>query len=85
MHTGRIEKSTRVLGAPAGWQSEKQGVCDSLAVRDEPTTAGPSMVSAWFPTPEEIKRIELGAPIYLRIFSSVHPPVSMEVGPVPST
>jgi hypothetical protein len=41
------------------------------------------MFSAWFPTPAEVARIVEGAPIYLGILGTVHPPVVMSVGPRP--
>ena len=81
MHIGRINEATRVLKAPADWVKDKQGPCSGLPIRDEPTTAGPGMTSAWYPTPEEIERIVAGAPIYLTVLGTVHPPVSISVGP----
>jgi hypothetical protein len=83
MQAGRIDNATRVLFAPSDWDKEKHGTCGSLAVRDEKTTAGMVMTSAWFPTEREIDRIRAGAPIYLSIIGEVHPPVSMSVGPPP--
>lgn len=83
MHAGRIANATRSLGAPKDWKVEERGHCDSLAIRDELTTAGQGMTSAWFPTLEEIERIRKGAPIYLTVISDVHPPVAMSVGPSP--
>lgn len=83
MHTGRIQNATRVLKAPSDWDRDKDGHCGGLPIRDEPTTAGQGMTSAWFPTPEEIERIKDGAPIYLTVLGTVHPPVSMGVGPRP--
>jgi hypothetical protein len=83
MHVGRIQNATRNLVAPRDWIKDEQGSCGGLPIRDEPTTAGPGMVSAWFPTPEEIQRIVEGAPIYLTVLGQVHPPVSMGVGPRP--
>jgi hypothetical protein len=70
-----------VLGRTQGYRA--------LPIRDEsfdcpvngPKT--PSMVTAWFATPEEIERIVAGAPIHLRIIGSDHPPVMLEVGEVP--
>ena len=53
---------TRSLGAPRDRNERPQGRCGHLAVRDEATTAGPAMTSAYFPTLEEIERIRHGAP-----------------------
>lgn len=83
MHVGRIVGATRNLGAPPGWEKEKHGACGGLPIRDELTTAGQGMKSAWFPTPEEIKRIAAGAPIHLFVLGTVHPPVYMRVGAKP--
>lgn len=84
MHSGRIIGATRVLGAPSDWDKGSQGACSNLPVRDEATSAGPGMTSAWFPTPEEIARLALGAPIHLTILGHAHPPVAISVGEVPA-
>lgn len=83
MEIGRIENATRNLGAPAGWDEKANGPCGTLPIRDEKTTAGPGMTSAWFPTPAELERLAGGAPIYLTVVGTVHPPVAMDVGAVP--
>ena len=83
MHTGHIQNATRILNAPKNWNKERDGICGTLPIRDEETTAGITMVSAWYPTPEEMGRILAGAPIYLYVVGKVHPPVSMSVGPRP--
>ena len=85
MHTGHIVGATRVLGAPIDWDKGAQGGCGGLPVRDDATTAGPGMTSAWFPTMEEIERIKAGAPIHLTVLGTVHPAVSMSVGRPQST
>jgi len=82
MRPGRIEGTTRVFGKPADWDDEK-GVCGGLPVRDEMTEVGPSMTSAWFPTVEEIAAIAAGAPVYLEVLGTVHPPVMVTVGEPP--
>ncbi len=83
MLTGRIDGATRALDAPAGWSRMRQGSCGALSFRDEATIAGPAMMSAWFPTPEEIEPNRRGAPVYLTVLGKVHPPVAIAVGPVP--
>jgi hypothetical protein len=84
VHSGRINHSTRTLGAPPGWDHDKQGQCGHLAIRDVMTMAGTAMQSVWFPTPGELERLKAGAPVYLTILGLVHPPVAMEVGRVPT-
>jgi hypothetical protein len=83
MHVGRIVGATRNLGAPMDWDRDARGPCCGLPVRDDDTTAGPGMTSAWFPTSEEIERINLGAPVHLTVLGRTHPPVAMSVGVAP--
>ena len=80
MIANRIKNATRYLGAPAGWQPDKQGHCAHLAIWDIETTAGPAMMSSWEPTPDELARINAGAPVELLIVGTVHPPVEVRVG-----
>lgn len=76
----RIEGSTRYLGAPQGWTPEQDGgECVHLAIRDEANPA-PVMVSAWEPTPDELRRLNSGALIYLTVAGVQHPPVMLTVG-----
>ncbi|MDR3514066.1 MAG: hypothetical protein P4L73_20715 [Caulobacteraceae bacterium] len=84
MHIGRIAGSTRNLGAPPNWDPDRDGPCQSLPVRDELVGGKLSaMTSAWFPTPEELLRLVAGAPIYLKVLASAHPPVMLSVGETP--
>lgn len=83
MIPGRIERATRHLGAPPGWEPDTAGHCAHLAIRDEQfgSPTGPwGMVSAWEPTPDELARINAGAPIFLTVIGGVHPPVGLSVG-----
>ena len=76
MQIGRIEKATRVLGKQQGYMG--------LPVRDEvvsPDTA--CMVTAWLPTPAELALLNAGASVHVRILGTVHPPIKVEVGPLP--
>lgn len=84
MIVGMIAGATRNLGAPRDWDKAKDGPCGGLPIRDEQTTAGPGMTSAWQPTPEELARLNAGASIHLTVLGRVHPPVSMSVGIPPS-
>jgi hypothetical protein len=70
MHPGRIQGATRTLGAPRDWDATKNGPCGGLPIRDERTHAGQGMISAWFPTNEEIERMKEGAPIYLTVIGT---------------
>ena len=50
---------------------------------DPTNPAGPAMMSLWEPTPEEIERLNAGAPVSLLVIGTVHPPVSIGVGMAP--
>lgn len=54
--------------------------CGFLAIRDEETTVGLAMTSAWELEPHEIAALVAGAPIYLTVCGAGHPPVSLAVG-----
>jgi hypothetical protein len=77
----RIEGATRYLGAPRGWEPDKDGDCSHLAILDVPSDSGgsPAMISAWEPTPKELEALNAGAPVYLQIIGSAHPPVMVWV------
>ena len=81
MIIGRIKGATRTLGKSQGYIG--------LPLRDELINCSvggegtPSMVTAWEPTPDELERLNAGAPVYLRIIGTMHPPVMLEVGPNP--
>jgi len=81
MIIGRIRGATRVLGKPANWEETNPDTqCGALAIVDVPVEqGGPQMVSAWFPTPEEMKLLQAGQPVYLSIWGTSHPPVSIWV------
>ena len=81
MIIARIAGATREIGKSQGYLG--------LPLRDEPIDCPvngpqtPSMVTAWTPTPDEIARLQAGAPVYLRILGTVHPPVMLTVGEIP--
>lgn len=81
MEIGRIQGCTRVLGKSQGYYG--------LPVRDEvmnDSVTGPDtpvMVTAWFPSPDELATLNAGAPIHLRIVGTAHPPCMIGVGDRP--
>jgi hypothetical protein len=79
----RIFGFSRLLGKPKDWNDE-EGSCSSLAIRDIDTTSGPGMESAWEPTPEELAKLNRGAPVILGVLGTVHPPVWLRVGEPPN-
>lgn len=73
-----IDGATRILGGPG---LEDLHIKDVTFKRNHLELTGtPGMVSAWEPTPAELKRIARGAPILLKILGADHPPVMIEVG-----
>lgn len=76
----RIGGTTRYLGKPEGWEPETDGDCAHLAIQDaELPTGGNVMVSAWEPTPAELEAMKTGAPVYLQVYGTAHPPVMLWV------
>ncbi len=82
MHIAMIEGATRIIGKSQGYLG--------LPIRDEAincTVGGegtPCMVTAWQPTPDELARLNAGASVHLRLLGTMHPPVMIEVGQVPT-
>lgn len=82
MIVGVVEGATRIIGKSQGYIG--------LPLRDELVSCTvngertPAMVSAWFPTPDELARLNAGAPVHLRILGEAHPPVAVEVGEAPA-
>lgn len=80
MEIGRIEGATRMLGAPADWNAERDGPCLGLPIRDEMRGDLLHMTSAWFPTAAELALLQAGAPVHLVVIGAGHPPVWVGVG-----
>ena len=84
MNIGNIEGATITLGAPKNWDEERDGKCLGLPIRQEVVNGSlPAMTSAWLPTPEELARLNAGAPVLLRVIAIAHPPVMLDVGQIP--
>jgi hypothetical protein len=81
MMIGAIDGATRVIGKSQGYLG--------LPLRDEKiacTVGGSetsSMVTAWIPTPRELEALNAGAAVHVRIIGKGHPPMMVEVGPIP--
>lgn len=68
-----IKGATRILSKSQGYKG--------LVIRDGYLPSGiPSMTSAWEPTPDELRRLNEGKPIYITILGVEHPPILVEVG-----
>lgn len=80
----RIHGFNRMLGAPLGWDKERDGSCSGLAVRvvGDPRD-GLNHVqckSAWEPTPEELALLNAGGSVILTIVGG-QPAVMITVEP----
>ena len=81
MEIGRIKGCTRVIGKSQGYYGLP--LRDEM-INDSVTGPGtPAMVTAWFPTPDELVAINAGAPIHLTVVGTGHPPVMLAVGEAP--
>jgi hypothetical protein len=76
----RIEGATRILGAPTDWVDDGAS-CAGLPVRDVQTQVGPFMISAWEPTPEELRALNRGESLLLCVRGTGHPVVALGVSP----
>jgi hypothetical protein len=56
MIVARIAGATTTLGAPKGWDTERDGNCRSLPIR----VIDGCYQSAWEPTPEELLMLNAG-------------------------
>lgn len=81
MMIGYISGATRVIGKAQGYLG--------LPIRDELINCAitgentPAMVTAWLPTPKELVALAAGAPVYVRLIGTGHPPIMVEVGEPP--
>ncbi len=80
MRTIPIKGCTRRIGAPEGWDHEKDGICHTVEVVDQEIDGSNWMTTAWIPKPDELKRLNDGMPILLMIMGSRHPVVSLQIG-----
>lgn len=79
MIPGRIANATVRLGAPKGWDEDRDGLCAGLDV----LVRGNEFTSCWEPTPDELERIAAGAKVYLTVVGG-QPPVALQVGDAPA-
>lgn len=77
----RILNCTRIMGVPKDWDKEALP-CNALPIKDVTCDGVPFMVSAWEPTPEELAALNRGETVKLWIQGTVHPVVSLTVGPI---
>lgn len=77
----RIAGCTRVIGQSQGYLGLPLRDIEINCTVNGPST--PAMETAWEPTPDELARLNAGAPVILRVVGRAHPPVMIEVGEVP--
>lgn len=75
MMINAIDGCTRRIGKSQGYLG--------LPLRDEVVNGTPQMVTSWQPTPNELTALAAGAPIYLTVLGTGHPPVMLTVGAAP--
>lgn len=63
-----------IEGANCLMKGDGDKVADLRVIRTEDT-----FISAWTPTPDELKALNSGAPVYLFIYGNSHPPVYVGV------
>lgn len=71
-----ISNSNVTYGAPVNWNEKENGKCLDLKVRIDYKQG--FVESAWEPTPEELKLLNQGGSVILRIYGS-QPPVWLTV------
>jgi hypothetical protein len=76
-----ISRRTRAIGAPADWDQKLDGECSVLPVRDEKELlSGVNfMHSLWQPNETELRMLNDGLPVLLRVSGGLHPVVSVGV------
>lgn len=62
------------LGAPAQWDEEKHGKCETILARID----GDLIQTAWLPSPEELAALNAGAHVVLTLWGLV-PPAALHV------
>lgn len=74
MRPGVIRNTNFCYKAPAGMQD-----CQDLHVHVYEDDGVRITTSAWIPSPQEVELIKAGQPIWLHVYGSGHPVVSMTV------
>jgi NTP pyrophosphatase (non-canonical NTP hydrolase) len=73
---GAVE--TRSMGKPAGW---KDSECGSLSIHDYVNADNrPGMLSRWELEEGDLDKLQRGAPVWLSVMGTSHPPVCVFIG-----
>ncbi len=75
MRAHHTPKTTVVLGEPADWDEDADGVCEGLPIME--TDFG-VMYSWWKPTWRDRLAMIFGRSLRLGVFGRAHPPVSLD-------
>lgn len=82
MNILHIAGATRVIGKSQGYLGLP--LRDVLVNDTVNGSSTPAMETAWEPTPDELARLNAGAPVILQVLGTGHPPVLLMVGEVPA-
>lgn len=81
MQVGMIEGVTAIIGKSQGYLGLPIRVGTINCSVNGPDT--PTLTTAWLPTPGELEALNNGAAVHVRLIAVQHPPIMVEVGPVP--
>ncbi len=79
MQNVEIALETRKIGAPQNWDVETMGECVTISVRDEPTSNGNVMTTAWRLTDDEIRALRQGGHLIIGVYGVNHPVLSLGI------
>ena len=82
MLIARIEGATHTIGKSQGYLDLPVRVETVNCAVNGPDT--PAMTTAWHPTPAELRALNAGAAVHVRLIAVQHPPIMVEVGGVPA-
>jgi hypothetical protein len=71
----KFEQSNFTWGAPRGQEDKVDGMPAYKGTEKE--TNWPVSISCWELTPEDLRRLNEGGKIWLRVYGQGHPPVSV--------
>lgn len=75
----KIAGATRRFDPPKDWNTDLDGPCEPLFIKDDLINGVSTMLSAWKPNAEELQALVDGGSILLGIVGSAHPPVFLFV------
>lgn len=81
MIINRIPGFTRLLGKSQGYLGLP--VLDQIVFDPAAECDVPAMTTSWEPTPDELKALNAGASVHVRILALDHPPIMLGVGSPP--